>query len=69
MVTGDYSLTREKIKEAQENDSLCERYQPYEKFWLDEDQERKGRVSTYRNSRTLVGTVLKCYHELPFTAN
>jgi hypothetical protein len=26
MVTRDYSLTREKIKEAQEKGSLCERY-------------------------------------------
>jgi hypothetical protein len=38
LVLGDYSLTKEDIKEAQEKDSLCEKYKTYEKFWLDEDQ-------------------------------
>jgi hypothetical protein len=37
IVTGDYSLTKEKIQEAQEKDPMCEKYQTYEKFCLDED--------------------------------
>jgi hypothetical protein len=73
LVVGDYSLTKEEIKEAQERDSLCEKYKTYEKFWLDEDQ-----VLYYKGTEgcslivipdALVETVLRCYHELPFTAH
>ena len=35
VVEGEYLLTKEKIREAQENDSLCEKYKGFEKFWLD----------------------------------
>jgi hypothetical protein len=44
-----------------------------EKFWLDEDQllyrEEKDRHPLTVIPKALVGTVLKCYHELPFTAH
>ena len=73
IVTGDYSLTKEKIKEAQENDLLCEKYRVSEKFWLDKDQvlyyEGQEGCPLVVIPRELVETVLKCYHELPFTAH
>jgi hypothetical protein len=73
LVTGDCSLTRDMIKEAQGVDPLCETYKMCEKFWLDEDQvlyyADKGGCPLIVIPKALVRTVLKCYHELPFTAH
>jgi hypothetical protein len=73
VVIGDYSLTKEKIKEAQEKDLLCEEYRMREKYCSDEDHvlyyEGQEGCPHIVISRALVETVLKCYHELPFTAH
>jgi hypothetical protein len=72
VVIGDYSLTKEKIKEAQEKD-LCEEYKTCEKYWLNEDHilyyEGQEGCRLIVIPRALVETVLKRYHELPFTAH
>jgi hypothetical protein len=73
LVVGDYLLTREKIKEAREKDSLCGICKMYEKFWLDEDQllycEETEGCSTIVIPEALVRTVLRCCHELPCIAH
>ena len=66
-------LSKEKMKDTQRIDELCEKNKQYEDFWLDEDG-----VLYYQAPKTqprivipaaLVPTVLACYHELPFTAH
>jgi hypothetical protein len=61
------------MREAQGKDLLCENYKTCKKFWLDEDK-----VLYYEGNegcplivilKALVKTLLKCYHELPFTAH
>jgi hypothetical protein len=51
---------------------LCEKYRIYEKFWSDDHvlyyEGQKGSPLIVI-PRTQVETVLKCYHELPFTAH
>jgi outer membrane protease len=48
LVEKDVNLSRDIIKEAQKEDSLCMQYKQNENFWTDEDgvlyyQEGKGR--------------------------
>jgi hypothetical protein len=67
------SLSREVIKEKQEEDKDCQRYRQQDKFWLDEDgllycQETKGQPRIVI-PRELVETVLEYYHKLPFSAH
>jgi hypothetical protein len=73
LVAGEYALTRELIKEAQDKDPLCEAYKTREKFWVDDDQllyyEEQEGSSLIVIPKELVETALKCYHELPFTAH
>jgi len=66
-------LSKELIKEEQDKDEICIQYKQYENFWTDNDgilyrQEAKG-LPRIVIPTTLVPTVLKCYHELPFTAH
>jgi len=72
-VEGDLVLSREVIQEAQERDELCLQYRGYENFWSDEEGmlyhqccKEQPRIVI---PASLVPTVLKCYHELPFTAH
>jgi hypothetical protein len=73
LVTDEGVLTRELIREAQKQDPLCDVYKTRKEFWLDDDQllyhEEQTGSSFVVIPRELVGTVLKCYHELPFTAH
>jgi hypothetical protein len=66
-------LTRERIREEQEKDDACMKFKQSESFSVEEDgilyhQEAKEYPRVVI-PRTLVETVLKCYHELPFTAH
>ena len=66
-------LSKELIKEEQDKDELCARYKQYENFWIDNDgilyrQEAKT-LPRIVIPTALISTVLKCYHELPFTAH
>jgi hypothetical protein len=66
-------LSKESIKDEQEKDDLCAQYKQYENFWTDEDgvlyrQELKG-LPRVVIPTALVPIVLRCYHELPFTAH
>jgi hypothetical protein len=73
LVAGECALTRDLIKEAQIKDPVCKMYKTRDKFWLDDDQllyyeEEKG-YPLVVIPKALVQTVLRCYHELPFTAH
>jgi hypothetical protein len=66
-------LTRDRIHEEQEKDDVCMKLKQFESFWVDKDgilcrQEAKEHPRVVI-PRALVETVLKCYHELPFTAH
>ena len=67
------NLSREKIREEQEKDDDCMRYRHYDKFWVDKDgilyyQKPKEQPRVVIPA-TLISTVLKCYHQLTFTAH
>jgi hypothetical protein len=38
LVTEEYAMSKDKIKEEQDRDPECQMYKLNEKFWLDEDQ-------------------------------
>jgi transposase InsO family protein len=72
-VERDLVLSREIIKDEQQKDEACREYRHCENFWNDEEgvlyyQTNKGPPRIVTPS-ALILTVLKCYHELPFTAH
>jgi hypothetical protein len=73
LVQGELALPKERIREEQEKDSKCQEYKQYDDFWLDEEntlhhQKVKGQPRVVI-PKTLVPTVLECYHNLPFSAH
>jgi transposase InsO family protein len=72
-VTGEYVLTREVMKAEQDQDPMCQIYKAREEFWVDETEllyhKEEGNHLCVVVPKSLVATVLKCYHELPFTAH
>jgi len=67
------NLSREKIREEQEEGDDCMRYRQYDNFWVDKDgilyYEKPKEQPHVVIPATLISTVLKFYHELPFTAH
>jgi hypothetical protein len=61
------------MKEERDQDPMCQEYKAGEEFWSDETEllyhKEEGNHLCVVVPQSLVGTVLKCYHELPFTAH
>jgi hypothetical protein len=72
-VERDMVLSREIIRDEQEKDDACMKYKHYENFWVDMDGMLYHQASNGPPHivipASLVVTVLKCYHDLPFTAH
>jgi hypothetical protein len=73
LIGKDLILSKEIIQEEQAKDELCKRYKQYEDFWTDRDgvlyRQGSKEPPCIVIPIPLVPTVLKCYHELPFTAH
>jgi hypothetical protein len=68
-VEKDLVLSKEVIREEQEKDELCMKYREY--FWTDKDVVlyRQSLKEQPRVDTSSTGSVLTCYHKLPFTAH
>ena len=66
-------LSREVIRDEQEKDSVCMQCKHYETFWTDDEgmlyHQMSKKPPRIVIPASLVLTVLKCYHDLPFTAH
>jgi len=72
-IENDGNLSRDVIREEQQQDGLCIEYKQYENFWIDENgmlyyqmPKEQPRIVI---PTTLVSTVLTYYHKLPFTVH